>query len=80
VPDGLASRLAVRADAVPAALRALGVRLAPGAVLAADQYGPPSPPMMLPGRRREHPAARAPSPAPPRVADGPFAALVAFRR
>jgi ATP-dependent RNA helicase SUPV3L1/SUV3 len=79
VPDGLASRLAVRADAVPAALRALGVRLAPGAVLAADQYGPPSPPMMLPGRRREHAAAQAPSPA-PRVAEGPFAALVAFRR
>ncbi len=80
VPDGLASRLAVRADAVPAALRALGVRLAPGAVLAADQYGPPSPPMMLPGRRKEHAAAvRAPSPV-PRVAEGPFAALVAFRR
>lgn len=79
VPDGLASRLAVRADAVPAALRALGVRLAPGAVLATDQYGPPSPPMMLPGRRREHMAAHAPSPA-PRVAEGPFAALVAFRR
>ncbi len=79
VPDGLASRLAVRADAVPAALRALGVRLAPGAVLAADQYGPPSPPMMLPGRWREQAAARAPSPA-PRVAEGPFAALVAFRR
>jgi len=80
VPDGLASRLAVRADAVPAALRALGVRLAPGAVLAADQYGPPSPPMMLPGRRKEHAAAaRVPSPV-PRVAEGPFAALVAFRR
>jgi ATP-dependent RNA helicase SUPV3L1/SUV3 len=80
VPDGLASRLAVRTDAVPAALRALGVRLAPGAVLAADQYGPPSPPMMLPGRRKEHAtAARAPSPV-PRVAEGPFAALVAFRR
>ncbi len=80
VPDGLASRLAVRADAVPAALRALGVRLAPGAVLAADQYGPPSTPMMLPGRRKEHAAAaRVPSPV-PRVAEGPFAALVAFRR
>ena len=49
------------------------------AVLAADQYGPPSPPMMLPGRRREQGAAKAPSPA-PRVAEGPFAALVAFRR
>jgi len=79
VPDGLASRLSVRSEAVPAALRALGVRLAPGAVLAADQYGPPAPPMMLPGRRRDHAAPPAPVPA-PRVADGPFAALVALRR
>jgi len=79
VPDGLASRLSVRADAVPAVLRALGVRLAPGAVLAADQYGPPSPPMMLPGRRRDQAAVTTPPP-PPRVADGPFAALVALRR
>jgi len=79
VPDGLASRLSVRADAVPAILRALGVRLSPGAVLAADQYGPPSPPMMLPGRRRDRAVPSAPVPA-PRVADGPFAALVALRR
>ena len=79
VPNGLASRLSVRADAVPAVLRALGVRLAPGAVLRADQYGPPSPPMMLPRRRRDHPAPSAPSPA-PRTVDGPFAALVALRR
>ncbi len=80
VPDGLASRLSIRAEAVPAALRALGVRLSPGAVLADDQYGPPSPPMMLPGRRRDHAAAvAAPVPA-PRAAEGPFAALVALRR
>ncbi len=79
VPDGLASRLSVRADAVPAILRALGVRLSPGAVLAADQFGPPSPPMMLPGRRRDRAVPSAPVPA-PRVADGPFAALVALRR
>jgi ATP-dependent RNA helicase SUPV3L1/SUV3 len=79
VPDGLASRLSVRADAVPAALRALGVRLAPGAVLESDQYGPPSPPMMLPGRRRDH-AAPTPPARSPRAADGPFAALVALRR
>ncbi len=79
VPDGLASRLSVRTEAVPAALRALGVRLAPGAVLAADQYGPPSPPMMLPGRRRDGPPPPVSAPA-PRQADGPFAALVALRR
>ena len=78
VPDGLASRLSVRADAVPAVLRALGVRLSPGAVTAVDEYGPPSPPMMLPARRR------IPPPPPPvaavRVAEGPFAALVSLRR
>jgi ATP-dependent RNA helicase SUPV3L1/SUV3 len=79
VPDGLASRLSVRADAVPAVLRALGVRLAPGALLEADQYGPPSPPMMLPGRRRDRAAPIPPAPS-PRAADGPFAALVALRR
>ena len=79
VPEGLPSRLSVRADAVPAVLRALGVRLAPGAVLAADQYGPPAPPMMLPARRTAPPPPVVATPA-PRSADGPFAALVAFRR
>jgi len=77
VPAGLASRLSVRAEAVPAVLRALGVRLAPGSALASDQYGPPSPAMMLPQRR---PAERAAAARPAPVADGPFAALAALRR
>ena len=78
VPDGLAPRLSVRAEAVPAVLQALGVRLAPGAVLAANQYGPPSPPMMLPQRRPAGPPVRPVLPA--RVPDGPFAALASLRR
>ena len=76
VPDGLASRLAVSKEALPAVLRALGVRLAPASGVSADQYGPPAPPMMLPGRRRERPA---PSPLPAQPS-GPFAALASIRR
>ncbi len=79
VPDGLASRLQVRAEEVPAVLRALGVRLAPGAGLAEGQYGPPAPPMMLPVRKRPQPAPTALAPL-PRVKDGPFAALGALRQ
>ena len=79
MPDGLASRLQIRADDVPAALRALGVRLVPGAGPPEGAYGPPAPPMMLPARRR--PAALAPvAPPPPRAADGPFAVLGALRQ
>ena len=79
MPDGLASRLQIRAEEVPAALRALGVRLVPGAGLAEGQYGPPAPPMMLPARKRPQvaPAAQVPL---PRVKDGPFAALGALRQ
>ena len=79
MPDGLASRMQVRAEEVPAVLRALGVRLAPGAGLAEGQYGPPAPPMMLPVRKRPQPAPAVPAP-PPRVKDGPFAALGALRQ
>ena len=78
VPDGLASRLQVGAEALPAALRALGVRLAPGSSLGAEEYGPVAPPMMLPGRKRAERPARlhsVPAPAP----DNPFAALRALR-
>jgi ATP-dependent RNA helicase SUPV3L1/SUV3 len=78
VPGDLASRLGVRADALPAVLRALGVRLMPGAVLPEEQAGPPSPPMMLPRRRAERAVPQPPHPgAPP---GGPFAALRALRR
>ena len=76
VPDGVASRLSVRPDALPAVLRALGVRLAPGSPMPEGVYGPPAPPMMLPARR----AKAAPAPAAPARVEGPFAALVGFRR
>ena len=77
VPPGLASRLSVGNDALPAVLRALGVRLAPAPALEPGQYGPPAPPMMLP-RRPARPVQGA-RPPPPRP-DNPFAALVALRR
>lgn len=77
VPSALASRLAVPGSALPAVLNGLGLRVTPMAVLRPDQYGPPSPPMILPRR-----PARATAPAPvagPRP-DNPFAALAALRR
>ncbi len=77
VPPGLASRLAVPADSLPAILRGLGVRLAPASALGAGQLGPPAPAMMLP-RRRPRPV-QAAAPPPPRP-DNPFAALMALRR
>ncbi len=75
LPPGLASRLGVRGELLPAVLRGLGVRLLPGEAAAA-LYGPPAPPMLLTPRRRA--AAPPPAPRPPR-ADGPFAALAAWR-
>ena len=71
LPADLASRLSVRAELLPPVLRALGVRLIPGAA-EGEAYGPPVPPMLVTPRK-------APSPSPParrvRQADGPFAAL-----
>ena len=78
LPPGLASRLSVPAAAVPAVLRALGVRLSLGQALAPDSYGPPAPAMMLPPRRAR--AAATTPPRPPPRPDNPFAALVALRR
>ncbi len=77
VPAGLASRLSVHRDALPAVLRGLGVRLAPACALSAGQFGPPAPPMMQP-RRPPRPAP--PLPTPQARPDGPFAALVSLRR
>jgi len=76
VPDGLASRFSIKAEALPAVLRGLGVRLLPAAGLGPEQYGPPAPSMMQ--------ARRPPKPATPPLAthrpDSPFAALVALQR
>jgi ATP-dependent RNA helicase SUPV3L1/SUV3 len=78
LPSGLASRLAIKADLLPAVLRPLGFRILPGGGLAPDQIGPPAPPLVLPLRRRR-PRAEAPRLAPV-AASGPFAKLAALRR
>jgi ATP-dependent RNA helicase SUPV3L1/SUV3 len=75
IPPGLATRLGVRAPMLPAVLRALGFRLLPAPPLGADVFGPPTPVLLAPLRRR--PAAPAEAAAPP---EGPFAALAALRR
>ena len=75
IPPGLANRLGVKAPMLPAVLRALGFRLLPAAPLPGEMFGPPTPVMLLPLRRRPagivRPAARQ---------DGPFAALAVLRR
>jgi ATP-dependent RNA helicase SUPV3L1/SUV3 len=76
IPPLLASRLSVRADAVPAVLRGLGFRAVPAVALAAGEYGPPVPPMMTPIRRRRP----EPEPMAAPMRDGPFAALAQLRR
>ena len=78
VPDGLASRLSIRSEALPAVLRGLGVRLLPAATLPPDMYGPPGPAMMQASRPKRA-RALGPDQPPPRP-DSPFAALVALRR
>jgi ATP-dependent RNA helicase SUPV3L1/SUV3 len=78
LPSGLASRLAIKADLLPAVLRHLGFRVLPAAGLAPEEQGPVAPPMLTPLRRRR-PAAT-PWSASPRAPSGPFAALAALRR
>jgi ATP-dependent RNA helicase SUPV3L1/SUV3 len=77
LPPDLASRLGLKADMLPAVLRALGLRLLPAPALAAGEYGPPTPPMIAGPRRKPVPAVA------PRLAarpDHPFAALAAWPR
>ncbi len=78
LPDGLPSRLSVRAEAVPAVLHALGVRIIPAAALAPDAFGPPSPPLM--STRPAHGADRTRAVVAPALRiDSPFAALATLR-
>ena len=77
LPPALASRFSVKTELLPVVLRRLGFRIAPAGALAADQFGPPAPAMVVPLRRRRHSADPAPEAIP---AHGPFAALAAFRR
>jgi len=78
LPNGLASRLSIKAELLPVVLRKLGFRIALGGGLGPNDYGPPAPAMLVPLRRRR-PAA-APAPAPKTRVQGPFAALAALKR
>jgi ATP-dependent RNA helicase SUPV3L1/SUV3 len=74
LPPGLAPRLGVRAEALPAVLHHMDLRVMPASVLAAEAYGPPPPPMLARRRRRAEPdVALGPALA------GPFAKLAALR-
>ncbi len=75
LPGGLAPRLAVRAEQLPAVLRGLGVRIVPAAALPDGAYGPPAPAMMQTTRARR----RAPPVAAPAAPDNPFAVLRRIR-
>ena len=76
MPARLASRFSLRADMLPVVLRRLGFRIVPAGVLAADEFGPPAPAMLLPLRRRRMAVAEPP----PARTHGPFAALAALKR
>ncbi len=76
VPAGLASRFSLKVDLLPVVLRRLGFRVLPAGGLAANEFGPPAPAMILPLRRRR-PLTEVPAPA---HASGPFAALAALKR
>jgi ATP-dependent RNA helicase SUPV3L1/SUV3 len=78
LPSGLASRFAIKPDALPAVLRLLGFRVLPAAGLEPDQQGPPAPAMLMLARRRRPVVPETFAAA--SVAGGPFAALAVFRR
>ena len=77
VPAGLANRFSLKAELLPVVLRRLGFRIVPAGGLAADEFGPPAPAMIVPLRRKR---AAAPEAAPLAPAHGPFAALAALKR
>ena len=77
LPPGLAGRFAIKAELVPAVLRGLGFRVLPGGSLGPGGFGPPTPPMLAPlKRRRAAPTELPDEPHRP----GPFAALAALKR
>ncbi len=80
LPRGLASRLSVKAEALPVVLRRLGFRLIPSPGLSAGEFGPPVPPLLTPlspGRARAR-ADTVPKALPVRP-DSPFASLAQFQ-
>jgi ATP-dependent RNA helicase SUPV3L1/SUV3 len=76
LPPGLAQKLGLSTAMLPPVLHALGLHLLPAPALAAEEYGPPRPPMIAQPRRRRSTQA----PAKPARPDHPFAALAAWRR
>ena len=81
LPRGLASRLSVKAEALPMVLRSLGFRLIPAPSLDPGDYGPAAPPMLAPlaqgrGRTRGEAEKRQT----PHRPDSPFATLANFRQ
>jgi ATP-dependent RNA helicase SUPV3L1/SUV3 len=76
LPAGLCSRLSLKAEQLPAALNALGLRIIPAAALGERQFGPPAPPMLA---RRRSRATAATAVRPP-LPDNPFAALAVLKR
>jgi ATP-dependent RNA helicase SUPV3L1/SUV3 len=76
LPPDLGPRLGLKSDTLPAVLRGLGLKLLPAPALAADEYGPPTPPMIAQPRRKQ-PAVVVRAAARP---DHPFAALAAWPR
>jgi ATP-dependent RNA helicase SUPV3L1/SUV3 len=77
LPAGLANRLSIRPELVPAVLRRLGFRVVPGGSLPAGQHGPSAPPMVAPLRR--HTLSSPTMPQDATAVEGPFAALAALR-
>jgi ATP-dependent RNA helicase SUPV3L1/SUV3 len=76
LPAALASRFSLKADLLPVVLRRLGFRILPAGGLAAGEYGPLAPAMVLPQRRRRLVVAEAA----PGSSHGPFAALATLKR
>jgi ATP-dependent RNA helicase SUPV3L1/SUV3 len=77
LPTGLAARFAVKAELVPAVLRGLGFRVLPGGSLGPGGFGPPTPPMLAPLKRRRVTPIDVPDES---HRPGPFAALAALKR
>ena len=77
LPAALAGRFAVKAELVPAVLRGLGFRVLPGGSLGPGGFGPPTPAMLAPLKRRRVTPVELPD-----TSDlhGPFAALAVLKR
>ncbi len=80
LPPHLASRLSIKAEVLPAVLRALGARVMPAVALEPEMFGPAAPPMLAANAGRVLTRARPIAAAAPVRPDNPFAALAALQR